>query len=580
MSKSKTYIEKAKSLLNSQKYGALRKLLSSFPPEYHRQSLEFQLAILMREKSSPSAREKLFDEYLNHYQESCSVQNLLLAGTVKLELKKWADVRELVKLISTKKLDALQELSAREMGMLAAFNLKLFPEARMNFEFLSDAGNPAFSGQKKSEWDILISGCEHNFDRVLEIWNRLGRIETSAVAKIENILNPVIKAFLNDDRVNEAVDLIDFYQLKESTDKNSTLVVAEVYKAQGDFQRAKLILERDIAENGPTPEAEWNLALLELNMGELGCGWSHYRARWRWDDFTSPKRFFDCDWWDGVGDLNDKSVLIWGEQGVGDQLRFLTLLPNFFFKFPGARVTLEVDERLCPIVQSWYPEVAVQPYGPYDTRGQVSYQSFDTHFPSGDLGILFFNTADKIKSSRFRSMKVSEQTRGLVRAELLDRGFSRVVGISWRSNLLTKVRAPHYFSVEGFMTILKDLPSDVGLLCLQYGLNEQERAFLKQDPRVYVPDEDFFTNIDKHALYAGSCDLLVSCRTVVATLAGLFGVPVISWMKEDDPTFLGQELHPWFPNRFDIKTRPGFDKRALARRLKVVVDKFFASDSS
>ena len=36
------------------------------------------------------------------------------------------------------------------------------------------------------------------------------------------------------------------------------------------------------------------------------------------------------------------------------------------------------------------------------------------------------------------------------------------------------------------------------------------------------------SEVDMNAMYAGTCDLLVSCGTVVATMAGMFGVQLLA----------------------------------------------------
>jgi len=569
-------IRKAKKLLEQGNLPKLQKVLSTFPASLLRQKLELELAVAVRQGLAIEVREALFDEYIAQFRNNCSAHNLLLAALVKVELSKWPEAGQLAKTVLEKNINSSERLSALEISLLAAFNTKNFQLARNYFELISDQNHPAFAGQKMMEWDLLLSSSENRHERVIEVWQGLGLVERCAVGDINNLLAPVLKAYLAYDRVDEAKAVAETYDLEEKYNSGSGLMLSELFKASGEFEKARLILVSIIQTKASVPEAEWNLALLELTMGNLDSGWEHYKARWRWDDFTSPRRYFDSTWWDGIHDLNGKSVLIWGEQGVGDQLRFLTLLPNFLKAYPSVSVFLEIDERLCPIVARWYPEATVQPYGPYDTRGQTSYSCFDYHFPSGDLGIYFFNTEEKLAASKFRALRVPDATKQQLMRPLHDLGFERFVGICWRSSLLTATRVQHYFSVEGFMTILKDLPDDVGLICLQIDLTTEERAFLSNDRRVYIPDIDFFQNIDAHAIYAGSCDILVTCRSIVATLAGLFGVPVISWMKWEDPTFLGQELHPWFPNRFDVKTRPGFDKRALARRLKDVVDKYFS----
>ena len=49
--------------------------------------------------------------------------------------------------------------------------------------------------------------------------------------------------------------------------------------------------------------------------------------RWKTPKFLSQQRHFLQPIWDGKEDLNDKRILIWYEQGIGDTLNWSFLLP-------------------------------------------------------------------------------------------------------------------------------------------------------------------------------------------------------------------------------------------------------------
>ena len=91
-------------------------------------------------------------------------------------------------------------------------------------------------------------------------------------------------------------------------------------------------------------------------------------------------------------DLTGKRIVVWGEQGIGDQLLFLTLLPIVLSKNP-EEVVVEVSKKIIPLVQRWYPEVTVQPDGIVDTIGHQNYETIRLQHSVGDLDAEVFSGA-------------------------------------------------------------------------------------------------------------------------------------------------------------------------------------------
>ena len=65
------------------------------------------------------------------------------------------------------------------------------------------------------------------------------------------------------------------------------------------------------------PECRWNRATLLLLEGNFKEGWPAYESRWQQPGFTLPP--YRQPRWDGSA-LGGKTILLWGEQGIGDTL--------------------------------------------------------------------------------------------------------------------------------------------------------------------------------------------------------------------------------------------------------------------
>ena len=82
-------------------------------------------------------------------------------------------------------------------------------------------------------------------------------------------------------------------------------------------------------------EAHQNMSFTLLNTGRIKDGLEEYEWRFKTEEFKSQQRHFTKPIWDGKQSLQNKKILIWCEQGIGDTLRWswcLSLLAVKRFK--------------------------------------------------------------------------------------------------------------------------------------------------------------------------------------------------------------------------------------------------------
>ena len=128
-----------------------------------------------------------------------------------------------------------------------------------------------------------------------------------------------------------------------------------VLQQQGRLDDAIASHGRAIELRPDDAEARFHRALTWLLAGDLERGWDEYEWRWRYD--TKP-RDFAFPVWDG-GDLFDKTILVYAEQGIGDEILFASCLPDVLRL--ASRCVVECDPRFLPLLARSFPLAEVVP---------------------------------------------------------------------------------------------------------------------------------------------------------------------------------------------------------------------------
>ena len=109
---------------------------------------------------------------------------------------------------------------------------------------------------------------------------------------------------------------------------------------------------------GSLPDAaRFAAGLVALEEGHLGAGWALFEGRFGLDD--APTRIDEPPVWNG-GPVGDH-LLVMTEQGLGDEVLFLSCLPDLLEDVDPNRLLIECDRRLVPLFEQRFPEVTVLP---------------------------------------------------------------------------------------------------------------------------------------------------------------------------------------------------------------------------
>ena len=318
-----------------------------------------------------------------------------------------------------------------------------------------------------------------------------------------------------------------------------------LYSKQGKMEDALVCLQRAMDINPDYAEAHRNYSHVLLLQGRFAEGWPEFRWRWQCRDFPSEKRPFPQPLWTGQP-LEGKTILIWGEQGVGDEIHFAEMVPDLFDA--GARVILECETRLAPLFRRSFPAVTCIPRQT-PPAAEVLAPDIDFQCPSGDLAGWLRSGAEDFPGQP--SYLTANHARAVALRETYQAGGrDLLIGIAWISKN-PEVGKEKSLGLAGWRE-LAEIPG-VRFVDLQYGDTAEERARFEADTGAAIlHDEgiDQMADMDAFAAQVAALDLVISVSNTTVHVAGGLGIPVwvlvntvplCVWMLEGDTS-------PWYPS--------------------------------
>ncbi len=324
--------------------------------------------------------------------------------------------------------------------------------------------------------------------------------------------------------------------------------IGNLYHDTGHFAHAVEAHRRAVAAAPSLAQAHWNRSFSLLATGQLAEGWDEYE--WRRLTVAARPEPRDYAWppWNGEP-AKDKRILVWREQGIGDELLFATCLADLVAA--GARVTFLATPRLVPLVARSFPAVEVLPDG-----SELGQADFDYQIGVASLPRVVRRTRPAFGNSG--SFLVPEAA---VRAEWSSRlealGPEVKIGLCWRSGLVTAERSRHYPDLDAVAELVS-LPGVVWVN-LQYDDCTAEIEMLERRSGVTIhrwADLDLKNDLDAVAGLIAGLDGVVTAATAVSSIAGALGRPTWQMDSGSDWTAFGERGSPWFPSLTLVRRAP------------------------
>jgi tetratricopeptide (TPR) repeat protein len=301
----------------------------------------------------------------------------------------------------------------------------------------------------------------------------------------------------------------------------------------------------------PLEAIKFNLSSLYLSVGKLDIGWEflefgfhpHVPPEYR----RNPGRNFDKKKWNGIIE-EDKTILVWREQGVGDEIMYLSCLPELIDS--GMRIIVETDERLIPILSRSFPNCSFrgQQYDVYSHDKKPKIEDYDFQIPVGSLPGIFRKTIKSFKNKN-PYLIVNENLRSEFQKKINNISLNKLkIGICWRSGYLNPERNFDYTKLIDWGPIFNI--KNIDFINLQYSESEQELQEAESlfDVKIIRWQElDLKNDFDSTSALMANLDLVVTVGTAVNPLAASIGIPVYLMAGKGWPN-LGTDFYPWFSN--------------------------------
>jgi tetratricopeptide (TPR) repeat protein len=344
----------------------------------------------------------------------------------------------------------------------------------------------------------------------------------------------------------------------------------EAYNDRGialfDLGRQALALEsyeRALALKPDYAPAHWNLAMCRLVLGDFARGWQEYEWRRRVGPQADRQHDFAQPLWLGEQTLEGKTILLQGEQGLGDTLQFCRYAKDVAAL--GAKVLLEVQAPLVPLLAKLDGVTEV-------LQGGSRLPSFDYHCPLMSLPLAFRTDLDNIPSRipyiRSDAARVADwQQRLGIRTRPR-------VGLAWSGSTAHRNDRNRSIALAEMLSVVGDWGEWVSL---QKDVNGSDAALLASRPDIRHVAADLQDFADSAALVE-LIDIVVTVDTSVAHLAGAMGKPV--WIllpaNPDWRWLLDREDSPWYPTARLFRQPALGDWASPLRRVREELERQFS----
>ena len=318
-------------------------------------------------------------------------------------------------------------------------------------------------------------------------------------------------------------------------------------------------------------EVRSQMAVAALAVGRIQEGWEYYESRLQYWRRDSAARDFPMPQWAGEP-LTGRSVFIWREEGIGDELRFSTCLGDFLDYAQDCRVTFECSARLETLYKRTFPHIDVVPEDLTRT-----FEGYDYHVPLLSLPRHFRGSVAEYPASG--EFLVPDPKRVEAWQERLAAiGDGPKIGIGWKSGNKSWVKSPLTTELTDWDPLLAR--KDIHVINLQR--TDWQMATAAAHARhgaeaiTVFDDLDLTNDLEGVTALLSALDCVVGGRCWISTFAGAVGTPGHVASRLLNPYVFGLDYDPWTPTTTFHYARHGEDWSGTVHHIVKILEKQFS----
>lgn len=351
-------------------------------------------------------------------------------------------------------------------------------------------------------------------------------------------------------RLTEAETHFDAALAREPANPLALANLAILRDLQGDLDAVVPLLDLGIAANPQYVDLHYHRALALLARGRLAEGWEEHLWRFQRSPVKTQHAAFPLPYWQGEP-LADRCLLVWTEQGPGDEILLGTMIPDVLAQ--ARHCILVCTSRLVPLFRRAFPTATVTAFEDAAEALKAA--------PAPDLQASLSHLGQWLRPSLAQFPTGASYLKAdLARAEALRArytaraGGKRLIGISWRSRN-EDAATEKSTSLRDWASLLRT--PGVQFVSLQYGPSDELKAEIKKAGKdagidiIHDPEVDPLRDMDAFAAQVAAMDAVVSVSNTTVHVAAALGKPVSILVPASYGRiwywFLDRADSPWYP---------------------------------
>jgi tetratricopeptide (TPR) repeat protein len=312
----------------------------------------------------------------------------------------------------------------------------------------------------------------------------------------------------------EAIYCYDQVILNDEFNTDALSNKAHTFNEIREYKEALKCINQAINIDGSKRNLHLINAYILFNLGKFELAWSEYEWRYKINDPSNSYilKFNKLPKWDGID--YSKKIIIWGEQGLGDQILFSSVLNelNGFKTLP----TVLINKKMLSVYRKSFPK-----YNFVDMNSELEVSEYEYQISIIDLQKYYRKTFENFKNIKVPYLYNKNEYKKIK----IENSENKIIcGLSWMS-FGDEIGNEKSIPLENFQFILDS--KLIKFIDIQYYPKNKREIILKEHKKLEkIKNINLYENFDILVEIVDQCDIIVTCSNTTAHVAGALGKKV------------------------------------------------------